>query len=92
MAAETRAEDVSMQPTTNKKKSVYASHLTGIQNRTEAKDVFYTPHDIATKMVEMAGIRVGDRVLEPCRGDGAVYDLLSEWTSTAHNHYTKSYC
>ena len=52
--------------------------MTGIQNRTEAKDVFYTPHAIASKMVEMADIRTGDRVLEPCRGDGAIFDLLPD--------------
>jgi hypothetical protein len=88
MAAATRAEVVStivsedaVRPNAGKKKSAYASHLTGIQNRTEPKDIFYTPHDIATKMVEMAGIRVGDRVLEPCRGDGAVYDLLPSYSN-----------
>lgn len=67
-----------MRDFTNKKKSVYGQHMRRIQNRTEAKDVFYTPHAIAEKMVEMADIRTGDRVLEPCRGDGAIFDLLPD--------------
>ena len=91
MAAETRADrsqvvrtivsEDAVRPTARKKKSAYASHLTGIQNRTEPKDIFYTPHDIATKMVEMAGIRVGDRVLEPCRGDGEIFELLPTYSN-----------
>ena len=70
------------------KKSAYATRMTGIRNRTEAKDVFYTPHAIAEKMVEMADIRTGDRVLEGRQSDVVkVQKLLGQHLQLFISHH-----
>ena len=61
--------------------------MTGIQNRAEEEvdDVFYTPAEIAVMMVEMAELKPGDIVLEPCRGGGIIYRLIPDYC-------TKEWC
>ena len=39
-------------------------------------DVFNTPFSLALKLIEMADIKPTDRVLDPCRGNGAFFDNL----------------
>ena len=52
----------------------------GISTRPSAEinDKFYTPLGIAESMVAMVDFREGDRVLEPCVGGGAIFDLLPD--------------
>jgi len=57
--------------------------MTGIQNRTgdEVDDVFYTPAEIAVEMVDMAQLKPGDVVLEPCYGGGVIFNLIPDYCS-----------
>ena len=42
-------------------------------------DVFYTPVEIAVEMMEMAELKPGDHVLEPCYGGGVIYNLIPDY-------------
>ena len=44
-------------------------------------DVFYTPAEIAVEMVDMAELKPGDVVLEPCYGGGIIFNLIPDYCS-----------
>ena len=46
-------------------------------------DVFYTPVEIAVEMVDMAELKPGDVVLEPCYGSGAIFNLIPDYCDKA---------
>lgn len=48
----------------------------------EGKDYFATPEPVGLKMVEWAGIRAGDDVLEPSAGHGAIARWIPETAQT----------
>ncbi len=53
--------------------------LTGtVENRKQALGFFETPAGVAKKLVELAGVTSGMRVLEPSAGDGAIVAELPE--------------
>lgn len=56
-------------------------HLVSIKHRTEeeVQDRFYTPEAIVKSMIEMANLTEGEIVLEPCRGDGAIYNAIPDY-------------
>ena len=49
-----------------------------IKSRSKKNDKIYTPIELALFTIEFAEIKEGDIVLDPCRGGGAFYDLLTE--------------
>ena len=56
--------------------------LSGIAQRTRGEDIndkFYTPPPIAKSMIGMVDFRVGDVVLEPCRGGGVIYNMIPDF-------------
>ena len=52
------------------------SKIRGIKEREAANDVLFTPLPVAMKLIEMTEIKETDRVLDPCRGEGAFFDHL----------------
>lgn len=51
-------------------------------SNTNVNDRVMTPGWLAEKVIQWANVEDGDRVYEPCRGDGGFYDLLppgTEW-------------
>ena len=52
------------------------SKIRGIKEREKANDIVYTPLQVAIKLIEMAEIKESDKVLDPCKGEGAFFDHL----------------
>ena len=55
------------------------SKIRGIKERETANDVLFTPLPVAMKLIEMTEIKENDRVLDPCRGEGAfstIYQIV----------------
>jgi hypothetical protein len=50
-----------------------SAKLTAIKNRAIANDRFYTPDAIAKQMVDMIEFDEHTKIMEPCRGGGAIY-------------------
>ena len=50
--------------------------IRAIKDRDEPNDIFQTPLAVAKKMIAMADIAETDRVIDPCRGEGVIYDNL----------------
>tara|TARA_R110001599_G_scaffold83386_2_gene224120 strand:- start:1031 stop:1615 length:585 start_codon:yes stop_codon:yes gene_type:complete len=55
-----------------------AKLMKGIGNRQKPNDKIYTPPKVVDIMIDFCGYKEGDLVLEPARGQGAIYDKLSE--------------
>ena len=55
------------------------SKIRQIKERKNAKDIFQTPLPVALKLIEMAEIEDDDIVLDPCRGDGVIYNNLPDY-------------
>ena len=53
--------------------------IRGIKERKNANDIFQTPLPVALKLIEMAEIEDDDTVLDPCRGDGIIYNNLPDY-------------
>ncbi len=49
-----------------------------ILDKKQSYQVFYTPKDIAKRMVEIANIKTGTKVLEPSAGEGNIADAAKE--------------
>lgn len=47
-------------------------------DRKKTLQAYYTPYDLAQRMVQLAGIRADDRVLEPSAGYGAIARVATE--------------
>ena len=52
------------------------SKIRGIKEREKANDILYTPVPVAMKLIEMTDIKETDKVLDPCKGEGAFFDHL----------------
>lgn len=51
--------------------------MTGeVENAKKDFDAFYTPAWLAAKVVDLASLRLGSRVLEPSAGDGAIAEVV----------------
>ena len=53
--------------------------IRGIKEWKNASDVFQTPLPVALKLIEIAEIEENDIILDPCRGDGAIYNNLPDY-------------
>ena len=47
-----------------------------IKERPTANDVLFTPLPVALKLIEMTNIQRNEKVLDPCRGEGVIYNNL----------------
>ena len=56
-----------------------AGRIRGIKEQKTANDVFQRPLHVALKIIEMAEIQDYDMVLDPCRGDGVIYNNLPDY-------------
>jgi hypothetical protein len=65
-------------------KNIYHSKnaTRGKRDQREGKDFYATPEPIGMKMVEWAGLKVGDNALEPSAGDGAI----ARWMPNSGKH------
>ena len=52
------------------------SNVRPIKERSTANDVLFTPLPVALKLIEMTNIQRNDKVLDPCRGEGVIYNNL----------------
>jgi len=50
-----------------------------VRYRKHARDIFYTPVNLAKILVDFVPIREGDSVLDPCKGDGAFYNNFPDY-------------
>jgi protein-L-isoaspartate O-methyltransferase len=57
-----------------------------------APQLFPTPRELAARMVELADIRAGHRVLEPSAGTGAIVDALPDQASITAVEINNSLC
>lgn len=54
--------------------------ITANKMKKESNDIYFTPKPIAEMMVEIADLKEGDRVLDPCRGTNKViYDSIPNY-------------
>jgi hypothetical protein len=78
--ARDRANDRTMTPFERAKTFYWAQQkLKGKRDQRQGLDYFPTPEPIGQKMVEWADIRVGDKVLEPSAGHGAIARWFPEF-------------
>ena len=64
--------------------------ISGIKHRKTANDVLQTPLPLALKLIEIVEIQDDDMVLDPCRGDGVIYNNLpyycqKDWVEILEN-------
>jgi hypothetical protein len=52
------------------------SNIRPIKERPQANDVLFTPLPVALKLIEMTNIQRNEKVLDPCRGEGVIYNNL----------------
>lgn len=60
-------------------RQIFASALNEgkIVHAKKSRQAFYTPESLAERVVDLAGIKKGQRVLEPSAGDGAIAKVLA---------------
>ena len=52
------------------------SNVRPIKERSHANDVLYTPLPVALKLIDMTNIQRNEKVLDPSRGQGVIYNNL----------------
>ena len=53
--------------------------ITSNKMKKESNDIYFTPQSVAEQMVEIAELKPGDKVLDPCRGlNKVIYNAIPE--------------
>jgi hypothetical protein len=62
-----------------------------IKERSRPNDILFTPLPVALKLIEMTNIQRNEKLLDPCRGEGVIYNNLptfceKDWAEITEGH------